>query len=822
MSLKSISILCAAALAICTQAQAGSRWNPFRKGKKETVEAPAAKKKSPLEKFLGKKGLQSAGDGLRILRDGNSLYLQIADSLEGRNVMLSSTVLESSSPYMAPGTDVSPRTNTFEIAFTDTLILFLQPRHFIDVTDGDTSIAEAVNGSMKQAVDLALPIKYKSEDGHSAYADASSLFSLDKEQSIRLYAKYYNVSRIAEQECKEDLSLVRGVRSFSGSVGIEREVTHEVTLETGFKKELTGRYLTCLTLLDARQMPVRRADSRLGVYRFSASSFSGSDGFKTREIARRWDLRDGKKITIYIDTLINPSWRKAVREGIEAWNPAFEEIGLGSPVTVLDYPRDSMFNAEDPMVSRVTVSTGKGEAILCTMKYSQLTGEILSVGMDIPGCFLDAVRKASSWTISDVDTRFQQYRLPEDAVCDVLRAEIMKNFARCLGIAANAAGSLAYSPEQLRDPDFTQTHGITASVTDGVLFNYLSHPGDKERGVVTLVDRIGPYDRHVIRWLYSQFPDGTDEEKALDAMIASRCNDSEYAYVPLQDEILDPRGSANDLGNDPFEAYSSMIGHIKFAAAHAPEWLKDETIPEESYRELYIEWLWLAMSNASTILSPLVGGMESHDLREGCGKYKVASGDIQRKAVRTLMENARNAEWLLTPELREISGAISAQTAMTNANIMYVTTVCGKAYRVALAEAVAGSTYSLEEYLCDIEDAMLCNVKEGKILPGDDTKAILLINMLRTKSETLKAIYKEASEKSSLSDGSTSLAPNLKGIPAEYAAAVETAAYRHLIKVRGILEKGRGKAGDTLTKDRISSLIDIIDKTTETDREQKL
>lgn len=816
MRLRSVAIICAAALTICTQVEAKPKWNPFKKKGKATTEAPAPKKKSPLEKFLTKKGLQKEGNCIKIYKDGKSLFLEIPDSLEGRSVMLSSTVMESSSPFMAPGTDVSPVTNTFEISFTDTLVLFLQPKPFSDVTDGDSSIVEALAGSRKQAVNLALPVKYKSKDGHSAIVDASSLFALDKDQSIRLYAKYYDHSRIADQNCKDDFTLIRGIRSFSNSVGVEREVTHGVTVETGFKRELSGRYLTCLTLLDERQMPVRFADSRIGVYRFSADCFSGSDGVQTKEIARRWNLMDGKKITVYVDTLIGPSWRQAVKEGLEAWNPAFEEIGLGSPITVMDYPSDSTFNAEDPMVSRVTISTGKGESILCTMKYSRLSGEILAIGMDIPGCYLDAVRKASSWTISDVDTRYQPYLLPDDAVCDVLRAEMMKNFARCLGVASNAAGSLAYSPAQLRDPEFTQAHGITASVTDGVLFNYLARPGDKERGVVTIVDRIGTYDRHAIKWLYSKFPEGTDEQKELEAIISSGYNDPEYVYVPALDDVIDPRGGAMDLGNDPFEAYSSMLEHIKFAAANASEWLKEETMPQESYRELYIEWLWLAKAKASTILSPLVGGVESHDLREGCGKYSTAPGDIQKKVVKTLMENAKQSEWLLTPELREISGAIQEKTAFDNSNVQFLTTVCNKAYRVAFAEAVAGSTYSLEDYFCDIEKYMLDNVKDGKLLPGDDTKALQLLNIFRTKSTTLQAIYKKASDKNAFDEGQTAAAPNIKGVPVEYADAVEIASYRHIIKMRGILETGKAKAKDTFTRDRIDCLIGLIDKTIET------
>ena len=55
-------IICLAAMTVCSQMDARPKWNPFRKHRKEAVEAPAPKpKKTPLEKFLSKKNLEAVG-----------------------------------------------------------------------------------------------------------------------------------------------------------------------------------------------------------------------------------------------------------------------------------------------------------------------------------------------------------------------------------------------------------------------------------------------------------------------------------------------------------------------------------------------------------------------------------------------------------------------------------------------------------------------------------------------------------------------------------------------------------------------------------------
>ena len=70
--------------------------------------------------------------------------------------------------------------------------------------------------------------------------------------------------------------------------------------------------------------------------------------------------------------------------------------------------------------------------------------------------------------------------------------------------------------------------------------------------------------------------------------------------------------------------------------------------------------------------------------------------------------------------------------------------VFSKAYTVALSEAIAGSTYPLEDYLSDLDRYAIGQLRGGTILPGQDLTAALYINNLIGKSGTLKAIFKDA------------------------------------------------------------------------------
>ena len=68
-----------------------------------------------------------------------------------------------------------------------------------------------------------------------------------------------------------------------------------------------------------------------------------------------------------------------------------------------------------------------------------------------------------------------------------------------LGLPHNMGSSVAYSVENLRDPEFTQKYGTAPSIMDYARFNYVAQPGDEG---VALMPNIGIYDKYAINWGY--------------------------------------------------------------------------------------------------------------------------------------------------------------------------------------------------------------------------------------------------------------------------------------------------------------------------------
>lgn len=781
---------------------------------KEKTEAQSPKK-TPYEEFKGKKGLVSDGGILSVYLDGDKILIEFPDSLMGRALSLSSHVIESSEIMFAEGLDISGKTTDFKIYKTDSLVIFKTPQRPVVVSERDSVILGAVGVSMAEPVKYVFPIKYRNADSTAVVFDATELFDTSDESSVSLYASWFGNSRIAENTRVDELSETVDVKAFPESIAVVQDATYDVTLATGRESRLTATLLTTLSVLDDNLMPVREADGRIGLRTVRGWRFDSHDGFKNINIASRWDLRGGRKIRVYVDTLMPPAWQRAVTDGLCAWNPAFEKAGLGKNVIeALPYPSDSTFSAYNPSLNTVSFCGGGGRGLSASINTDSRTGEIRGFSMTVPGDYLLGLLFSTSFTIGDVDPRYTSYDLPDDAVCDVLRAQVMKLFGLCLGLGRNYAGSLAYTPEELRSPEFTKAHGITASVTDNVLFNTLARPGDKERGVVTFVDRVGPYDEYVVQWLYGSYSGGAEEKSRLDSLVRSKEGLREFLYVPLQKNNPDPRANEFDLGSDPFVSFDSAMSHLRFAAENADRWFDRPDIPEEEFKQLYVEWMWLRLIDNTRILSPLVGGVYSDDVRadfSGALRFEAVPEDLQRKAVQKVLEAFTDVSWLdENKKLMIMSGMYSSFGGLTYMNAVGQSRLISRMPYIARAGRVAGSTYTREKFLSDFQDAIFTSVRKGRLAPQEDDMIMRYLRSLIVMSPVLKSNFYTAfrMEQESFKDG---LFIPLSGVGIVDVEGQDIIAKKALKNARKALVAGRSRASDSYTRGKIDFLVHVID-----------
>ena len=466
-------------------------------------------------------------------------------------------------------------------------------------------------------------------------------------------------------------------------------------------------------------------------------------------------------------------------------------MGRGRVVEVLPYA-DSI-DVSDPFLSIVTFCGGAGMNLTAQRLTDKSTGEILSSRIFIPGDYLTGIRRASVYRIPDVDPRFQAYDLCDEAVCEVLRADVMAVFGLCLGLSRNYAASAAYAPEQLRDPGFTALHGITSSVMSGEKFNYFAQPGDKERGLKIIADDIGPYDHYALTWLYGSFPG--DEKAALDRWIADHAGKPEYAYgtAPyLRGRTL----MSCQLGNDVFAAYEAGLSHLKYVAEHGADWI-DDSVPE-SYAQLFYDWLFLRYNDLAAMVASRVGYFRMNDARDPV-KAETLPAAVQKKALKTYFDGWRDLAWMESKPLLHIAGtnANASDYGMTSFFLLLGTG--SKLAMVAMAHDVAGGDYTPQAFLADLQEEVLRNVRRGHLMPKEEQMVRQYLQMLISYSPLMLENLKKRPSREAFADFTV----GATAVPAAYAQELEVLCRTSLKQASALLLSGASACGNDYDRRKI-------------------
>ena len=746
------------------------------------------------ESFISKKGIKSAGQSMRIYKDGDKYWMEFPDSLMGSRLILSS-FLRSSSGWTSCGTDISSR-EVFTLGKTDSLLLFSSAVASPEVVE-----------QFVAPIRYAFPIKYRGADSTSVVVDVSKLFSTSNKDAFNPKGVQVDAEAMVYKATpKQELTYFKDFVSFPSSTGVVQGVTFKVSpsfnVGGGMLQVVEEEMMsvdadvaTVLTLMPEVKVDTKVADDRIGTVNFERNVYSASRGVIKEKILSRWDISGGKKISVYIDTLFSAAQREAVAKGLLAWNGAFEAAGLGRVVEVLPYPKDSLFSAENPLVSKVMADVHSSSGRLSVSVLADpASGHISACSITVPAGLRGTLRMEGLFGISDVDPRWREYDIPEDAFCEALTARVMQAFARVLGLSANAAGSFAYSPAQLRDPDFTRTHGITASVTDDVLFNTLARPSDAAKGVKTIVDRPGEYDYLAIEWIYGH-------QDAADSLLASVKDSPAYRYLEAAKDSPDPRCYSGDLGNDPFEEYENAMRRLKAISAGLVSWYEGKIPENEGFREVLAEQILLHHQAEHRKLSRVIGGIFLRDLSSGV-KYESVPKDIQKKAMCTVTANLQETAYLdSNKELLSFCGAYNGFATLMRINSLNLGGVNSRLKWAALAQAEGIETYPLEDLLSDISDEVTRKLRKGSVPEGEEFFCAVWASLgLKRNIPLYSAKTKGPSDQASL------YVP-LKASEASYGPLLERCCAAELERLSGILKKCRRAARNAHDRNRIDYVL---------------
>lgn len=406
----------------------------------------------------------------------------------------------------------------------------------------------------------------------------------------------------------------------------------------------------------------RRADDRVGYFTTNHQDYTSvlkEDAF-VRYINRwrleksepRFDLSQPRQpIVFWLENTIPVEYREAVREGVLAWNYAFEKIGFEGAIEVKQQPDDADWDAADIRYNTIQwfVKPGAGYAVGPSLA-DPFTGEIfaadirLSVDM-LRYAFLrydqvvtptshDAARHLHEarfghahhlCTHADESVAHSAFALigaevmgaPVDLkeyVRQYLIDLVMHEVGHTLGLRHNFKASRLHSIAELRSDEMDDDFIFLSSVMDYSPAKLVT-PGTDNKYFYQL--RPGPYDDWAIEYGYATVPEDSEwSEKGFLEKIASRCVEPELAYGTDEDAMnsasgIDPYATRWDLGDDPISYAETQVE----IAQNLWSELENEFEKEgERYQKLRHVFGYGFMPHGSALINvcKLIGGIEHH------------------------------------------------------------------------------------------------------------------------------------------------------------------------------------------------------------------
>lgn len=473
-------------------------------------------------------------------------------------------------------------------------------------------------------------------------------------------------------------------------------------------RSMLHRYHYSISTIPENNYRPRKADDRIGLFNTIYQDYTdlNTDSPYIRYI-NRWHLEkeNPKKkvskvkepILFWLENTIPVKYREAVKEGILAWNDAFEEAGLKDAIVVKEMPDEADWDPADSRYNTIRwmIQPGGGYAV-GPSHVNPYTGQIYDADVRIsvdflryyyrefeetidPQGWLEAMNSAqwqdknsdylgyseeltqSEWMgmqlsfgISALQARGSSGDITEEEFVELgIKDLVMHEVGHTLGLRHNFKASTAYTTEQLQDKSFTRKNGVTSSIMDYTPINLAPVAGKQAN---FFQGQPGAWDRWVIAYGYTPF-DAEEEAEKL-AEIASRCTEPGLDYGTDEDAYgmstrgIDPTCNMFDLSSDPIAFYEDRIEIAQEIWANLFEDFEKEG---ESYKKLlYVFSQGLSeYRSAAHNTAKNIGGLYTYRDHigdpQGRPPFEIVPAAQQRRAMIFLNEN------ILAPEAFDFS-----------------------------------------------------------------------------------------------------------------------------------------------------------------------
>ena len=495
------------------------------------------------------------------------------------------------------------------------------------------NISDALLASVKILAEDKVNVKY--------LVDFTGLILSENLTSINLGKLDKNVSTIESIQSFPKNTKIKTKYVYSNEKDISNS-NNELADPRVFSIQL---FHTFMSVPDDAYEP-RMDDQRVGYFVTKTNDMTTTNTVNYRDFIHRWRLikkdptvalsEPVTPITWWIENSTPVEWRDTIREGVLAWNVAFEKAGFKNAIVVHEQPDNADWDAGDIQhnVLRWISSPSPQYSGYGPIAVNPKTGEIISADIMLEFVMFSSTKRQydlynnenvndklhKSCKCSAMKYAIESFQLGK-AVLDVssaseleltrLQKEFMKQIVmheigHTLGLRHNMKASQLYTPDQLADKNFIEGKALSGSVMDYMAINLTNDPSKQGQYYST---NIGPYDIWAIQCGYTPFKNESERVALL-----NKSTLPELAYVTDEDDMrspgkaIDPRIMTDDLSSD---AITYSVNRINLVNKLLKNIKIKFSINGESYQKMLNAYNVLIQQKfrAGGVISRYVGGV---------------------------------------------------------------------------------------------------------------------------------------------------------------------------------------------------------------------